>query len=211
MTGFIYRAIVGPVLVLGLFGFGANIMDAGHEFVPAAQAARAARTAQAAKAVPADKLARVEAQVDRDYKGVKQMSASQLEKLRRSGKPVVIFDVREKAEYKVSHIKGAKRLEPGTWGWTFMRKYGGRLKGKTVVFYCSVGVRSSTMAARVQQDLAAEGAQGTYNLRGGIFRWHNDKRPLVNARGKTPYVHPYDKHWGKLVNRQAYVSYKPVK
>lgn len=199
MAEFMSRAVVVALLGLGLF--------TATPRVTTDDAALAATTQTA----PSDKLAKVEAKVDNDYQNVKQMSAAELEKLRNSSKDLVIFDVREKSEFDVSHIEGAQQLDPGTWGWTFMRKYGERLKGKTIVFYCSVGVRSSKMAQRVQKELAAKGAKGIFNLRGGIFRWHNDKRPLMSVKGKTPYVHPYDKYWGKLVNRQSYISYKPTK
>ena len=157
-----------------------------------------------------DPLAKVEADVDRDYRTVRQMSTAQLAKLQAMGAPIMIFDVREKPEYDVSHIPGAVRVDPGVWSSTFLRANADRVKGKTVVFYCSVGVRSSKLAQRVQKALASKGAKGVYNLRGGVFRWHNQSRILEDARGKTPLVHPYDRYWGRLVNRQDYISYKPM-
>ena len=166
---------------------------------------------QSGVSVPAnDPLAKVEADVDRDYRTVRQMSAAQLAKLQAMGAPIMIFDVREKPEYDVSRIPGAVRVDPGVWSSTFLQANADRVKGKTVVFYCSVGVRSSKLAGRVQKALAAKGGKGGYNLRGGVFRWHNQSRTLEDARGKTPLVHPYDRYWGKLVNRQDYISYKPM-
>ena len=47
------------------------------------------------------------------------------------------------------------------------------------------------------------------NLEGGIFDWHNDGRPLTDANGKTPYVHPYDDKWGQLLVRRDYVARTP--
>ena len=157
-----------------------------------------------------DPLAKIEAKVDRDYKNVRQMTASKLAKLRAAGKQLLIFDVREKAEYNVSRIPGAIRVDPGIWSSTFLRANAGKVKGREVVFYCSVGVRSSRLAARVQKALINNGATGVYNLRGGVFRWHNQKRVLEDAKGKTPYVHPYDRYWGKLVNRSKYTRFKPM-
>lgn len=198
-------------------GFGLLLSVAAVLSFDGRSAALAAETGQATAGqpptaqAPRDPLAKVEAKVDKDFRNVKQLSAAQLTEMAKTDKSIVIFDAREEAEYKVSHIPGAERIDPGIWNWTFNRKYADRLKGKTVVFYCSVGVRSSKLAAMVQKSLAEKGAKGVYNLRGGIFRWHNDKRPLVNAKGKTPLVHPYDKYWGRLINRQSYVSYKPEK
>ncbi len=164
----------------------------------------------AATSKPQDPLAKVEADVDRDYRSVKHLNADQLVKLRSAGKSLLIFDVREKSEYDVSRIPGAVRIDPGVWSSTFLRANANKVKGKDVVFYCSVGVRSSKLAKRVQNALMSKGATGVYNLRGGVFRWHNQKRVLEDAKGKTPLVHPYDRYWGKLVNRKNYTSYKPM-
>ena len=75
------------------------------------------------------------------------------------------------------------------------------LKGKTVVFYCSVGVRSSALAESVKADLLAAGTKEVVNLEGGIFGWHNQSRPLVDKSGPTTFVHPYNAYWGRLLTR----------
>ena len=122
---------------------------------------------------------------------------------------VLLLDVRESEEYAVSRIPGAVRVDPGIWSWSFLRKHAEAARGKTVVFYCSVGVRSSRLAASVQKALKESGAKAVYNLDGGIFAWHNQARSLANAKGVTPYVHPFDSHWGKLVRRQEFVRSVP--
>jgi len=77
-------------------------------------------------------------------------------------------------------------------------------RGKTVVFYCSVGERSSRMATHVRDVAREAGAKEIYNLSGGIFAWHNDRLPLVSAPGRpTEFVHPFDATWGRLVDRQS--------
>ena len=83
-------------------------------------------------------------------------------------------------------------------------------KGKTVVFYCSVGVRSSKLAARLQKALTARGAKAVYNLQAGIFNWHNEHRPLTTGSAPTSFVHPFDDHWGQLVERRDLLSYRPA-
>ena len=155
-------------------------------------------------------LGTVKQGVLRDYKNVSHMETAELQNLIVNNKDVLIFDVREESEFNVSHIPGAVRVSPSSWGWTFLRDHGANVKGKTVVFYCSVGVRSSTMAARVQEGLAQRGARKIQNLNGGIFAWHNEKRALVNDNGNTPFVHPFDKHWGSLLNRQNETRMSPV-
>lgn len=143
----------------------------------------------------------VRAQVRQDYGSVEHLSADALAGKLQLGN-VLLIDVREGPEYEVSRIAGAKRADPGMWRSTFMEKFGGLVKGKSVIFYCSVGVRSSQLAKGVQSALKERGALDVYNLDGGVFGWHNDKRPLVDATGATDFVHPYDSYWGKLLDRR---------
>ncbi len=118
---------------------------------------------------------------------------------------VVLFDVRQQAEYAVSHLPGAMHVAPGMAADDFVARFGDSVAGKLAVFYCSVGVRSSTLAARVADSLKARGARDAVDLAGGIFAWHNERRALVNAQGATDFVHPYDNTWGRLVARQKKV------
>ncbi len=139
--------------------------------------------------------------IEVDYPSVPHMPAETLLQAIQKNKAqdFLIFDVREKREFEVSHLKGAHHLSPSTWASQFMKKYGQRIKGKRVVFYCSVGVRSSKMARYLQQDLHKAGATSVDNLTKGLFGWSNNKYPMVNKKGPTPFIHPYDSHWGKLL------------
>ena len=158
-------------------------------------------------------------EVRRDFPTVGQLASQELisakgtnSKIVDEGLPdhkIVLFDVRENSEFAVSHIKGAIRVDPGIWTYDFIERYGQNVDGKTVIFYCSVGVRSSKLARASQRQLVKLGAINVYNLEGGIFNWHNLDMPLVNHNGPTRYVHPYNSKWGKLLNRHKYVSYKP--
>jgi len=122
---------------------------------------------------------------------------------------IVLFDIREVGEHNVSRLENATQVTPGIWTSTFMRKYGERIKGKTVVFYCSVGRRSSYAASYLQKTLKANGAKSVVNLKGGIFSWHNQNRPLSDTAGATPYVHPYDNYWGRLLERRNLARFTP--
>ena len=123
-------------------------------------------------------------------------------------KSAVLFDVRTEQEYKVSHLEGAIRVDPAIDSAEFLKAYSEAVKGKTALFYCSVGVRSSKLAERVGQGLKEAGALGTQNLRGGIFAWLQDGRQLHDASGPIELVHPYDKTWGKAIKRQESISTK---
>ncbi len=122
---------------------------------------------------------------------------------------LIIFDVREADEYNVSRLPDAFVLSPQTSRAQFRRDFGDKIMGRTVVFYCSVGVRSSGMAARLQSDLETMGAVDVFNLRGGIFGWHNDQRSMVNDSGTSDFIHPFDDDWGQLLNRSQLLRYRP--
>ncbi len=151
----------------------------------------------------------VRAEVRQDYASVQQLSTQALAGRMARGAPLVLLDVRGKSEFAVSRIKGAQRVDPGIWRSTFMNSFADKLRGKTVVFYCSVGVRSSRLAASVQAALKQRGVTAVYNLDGGVFAWHNEKRALENGQGATDFVHPFDTYWGQLVRRGALLATTP--
>lgn len=114
----------------------------------------------------------------------------------------LIFDTRPTEEYDVSHLPHAIQIDPQLPAQDFFQQYGDSLKNKNLVFYCSVGYRSSLFLQRVQKELQARGAQSAGNLRGGIFRWYNEGNVVVDAEGPTDEVHPYDKIWGALIEER---------
>jgi rhodanese-related sulfurtransferase len=147
---------------------------------------------------PATSLGDVEVAVSRHYP-VPELTSDQLKPLMARG-DVVLFDVREPAEFDVSHIRGARRIDPGLAARSFMELMGSDLKGKQLVFYCSVGVRSGQMAQMLQSTFEAKGARA-FNLRGGIFRWYALGGEVVADAGPVQAVHPYDSSWGQLLER----------
>ena len=154
-------------------------------------------------------LETVRSQVVRDYGGVSHMSTQAFATQMSRRPDILLLDVREEGEFAVSRLAGAERVDPDIWRWTFMNRFGDRVRGKTVIFYCAVGVRSSRLAERVQAALKEQGAKAVYNLDGGIFAWHNERRPLVNAQGQTDFVHPFDTYWGQLVKRSDMARTSP--
>lgn len=115
---------------------------------------------------------------------------------------VVIFDVREPEEYKVSHLKRAINIGAEMSEAEFARLYGSVIKGKLVVFYCSVGYRSSICLERLKNVFKQYNAVQVANLLGGIFRWYNEGNTVVNVKGQTTDIHPYNQHWGRLVQKR---------
>ena len=154
-------------------------------------------------------LEKVETGIADRFKDIGHIEPNELATHIANGDEVLILDVREPDEYQVSHLPGAIRIPPGMPTSELKAKLGSKIAGKKVVFYCSVGERSSRLAKAAKDELTAMGATGVENLRGGIFAWHNQSRPLVNAAGDTPYVHPFDNSWGRLVDRQKLTRMKP--
>lgn len=151
----------------------------------------------------------VRAQVKKDYGQVQHLPTQTLAEKLKQRDGLLVLDVREEAEYAVSRIPGAVRVDPGIWRRSFLNRFGEMARGKTVVFYCSVGVRSSRLAAAVQDALKEQGARGVFNLDGGIFAWHNEGRALVNAQGPTRFVHSFDSRWGKLIDHTELIRTAP--
>ena len=155
-------------------------------------------------------LLAVENDVARRWPNILHIPADQLVEAMKEDK-VVLFDVREEQEYQVSHIRGALRINPAIAREEFLERHGGAIRGMMVVFYCAVGQRSSRLANRVADGLKARGATGVYNLRGGIFAWHDGAHPLVDGAGPTEHVHPYSQAWGRFLTRQHLLRFTPAR
>lgn len=158
-------------------------------------------------------LARIEQSIAEDSQ-IMQVSSDDvlglLDPLDADTAKIVLFDVREQDEFAVSHLPGAIRLAPNVSVEQFIQDYGARLDGVTPIFYCSVGRRSNALAEAV----AAHSSQYQNpivptNLRGGIFRWHNEDKPPVNLKGATDQVHPYNWYWRLLLEHPDRSTYAP--
>lgn len=153
-------------------------------------------------------LAKIHAKIASDYQSVEHIDADAFETL--TPEDTIVFDVREPGEYNVSHIAAAHQVDPSIDADEFLELYGDDLKGKTLVFYCSVGRRSSLLAERVDEVVEATGAEASYNLIGGVFQWHNEDRPLMTGSAEeTTAIHPYNSHWGRLIKDKSAISYAP--
>lgn len=110
----------------------------------------------------------------------------------------ILLDARDKEEYKISHLETAIRV-----GYTdfLLKETLAKLpkdKTKKIVVYCSLGIRSETIAHK----LVKEGYTNVYNLYGGIFEWKNANFNVVDSVGKqTEKIHTYSKHWGKWLKK----------
>ncbi|MEM1129846.1 MAG: rhodanese-like domain-containing protein [Pseudomonadota bacterium] len=116
----------------------------------------------------------------------------------------VLIDVREPAEYAVSHLPGAFHAQ-GAALRALVDEIGA---DRPVVLYCSVGYRSS----REAQALRRKGFENVSNLDGSIFEWANTGHVLVQggpeAETPTDFVHPFNDKWGVLLEADRR-SYEP--
>jgi rhodanese-related sulfurtransferase len=106
--------------------------------------------------------------------------------------PPVLLDVRTAEEYAVSHLAGALRVDPETEPAALPAALA---RTAPVVAYCSVGYRSSALAARLQE----AGFTAVYNLEGSLFAWANAGRPVYRGGTRVREVHPYNTLWGTLL------------
>ena len=113
--------------------------------------------------------------------------------LANKGRPApVLLDVRTPEEWNVSHLPGARRVDPSA---SAENVAAGLSKETPIVTYCAVGYRSGEMATR----LRAAGFTNVRNLEGSIFQWANEHRPLVRQNERVTTVHPYNSLWGRLL------------
>jgi rhodanese-related sulfurtransferase len=110
----------------------------------------------------------------------------------------ILLDAREPEEFAVSHIRGARLVDPDLED---MRSLGID-RGERIVVYCSVGWRSGAFADRLRE----AGFRRVYNLEGGIFRWANEGRTLYRAGHVVRKVHPYDGTWGLMLEPEHRAS-----
>lgn len=136
----------------------------------------------------------VNAKIQSEFPDVPRLQTSELARLLSDPgkeKPLLL-DVRTKAEFEVSHLAGARRIEPGSDVTKLALP-----KDKPIVTYCSVGYRSAALAKKLRE----AGYIQVTNLEGSIFRWANENRPLVHDGQPTDKVHPYNQLWGMLLDK----------
>ncbi len=135
----------------------------------------------------------VKQKIRSDFPGVEQLSTEALrERLASGERPPVLLDVREDAEYSISHLRGAVRVDPGDLTPSVLTDLD---KDTPIVTYCSVGYRSSRLAHQLQQ----QGYTHVSNLEGSIFEWANKGYPVFRGEEVVREVHPYNRKWGRLL------------
>ncbi|MGI9286884.1 MAG: rhodanese-like domain-containing protein [Pseudomonadales bacterium] len=151
-------------------------------------------------------LEKIQRDIEKRHQNVRHIDADEFSSMNKDN--VVVFDVRKEAEYNVSHLDGAIRVDPDIKPADFITQHSDRLEGKTAVFYCSVGRRSSLLASRVIDLVGSKHARESYNLEGGLFHWRNEKRSLMSHGKTTTFIHPYNIYWGRLIKDKEAIRYR---
>ena len=134
--------------------------------------------------------------IKRDWPEVPQMTTQELaQRMVDDGVSVpLLIDVRTRREYQVSHLPGAIWAEGLS---QIENVLDGLSEHDVIVLYCSVGVRSSSAAAK----LIESGRSKVFNLEGSIFQWANERRPVLRDGKAVDVVHPYDEKMGRPARR----------
>ena len=145
----------------------------------------------------------VNAMIERDFPGVEHVSVDELnQQLQSDTQPrPILLDVREEAEYAVSHIPGAIRVSPGSETSELIDSLD---PSTPIVTYCSVGYRSSELVAKLMR----RGFTDVKNLEGSIFEWANQGYRVERDGEEVREVHPFDEQWGSLLN-EPLRAYEP--
>ena len=115
----------------------------------------------------------------------------------------VVLDARTPAEFTLSHLRGAVRIDPYR---PLLRPLRGMAKDTAIAVYSSVGYR----AARVADFLRRQGYTRVSVLEGSLFRWANDGRPMFHDDRPTVQVHPYDERWGLMLEKPYRATAEPI-
>lgn len=115
----------------------------------------------------------------------------------------LLLDARSPEEYAVSHLRGARRVDPTAKRYTELDTL---TAGTPLVVYCSVGYRS----AGVAQALREQGFTNVANLKGSLFRWANEGRSVYRDGQRVAAVHPYDASWGTLLADSLHTYTPPL-
>ncbi|PCI81434.1 MAG: hypothetical protein COB20_01960 [SAR86 cluster bacterium] len=139
----------------------------------------------------------VDEKIEREFPGVESVATDVLlarYEVSDENLPIII-DVREDGEFRVSHLINALHLESAA-AISEVIVERGLSKDTEIIVYCSVGYRSASVAA----DLQERGFTQVLNLEHSLFEWASNGYPMINASGSTDKVHPFNRAWSVLVD-----------
>ena len=142
---------------------------------------------------------------DRKFPTIQPLDADDLARWRADSTRAqpVLLDARSGAEFGLSHLRGASRVDPREPG---LKAIAAFPRDTPVVVYSRVGYRSARVALWLQR----HGFRTVFDLTGGIFGWANDARPMEAGGRAVLQVHPYSTTWGRLLRPEVRADAPPV-
>jgi len=123
-----------------------------------------------------------------------------VEELRSQQNEVLIFDTRDKEEYEVSHLPGARYLGYSNFEEDNLSEIP---KDAKILLYCSIGYRSEKIGERLRE----MGFTKVFNLYGSIFEWVNHGFPVEKSPGRPTYeVHTYNEEWSQWLTNPKVIK-----
>ncbi len=145
----------------------------------------------------------VEYTIATEFPDIRQLTTDDLSNiLDDDSKEVMLLDVREEAEVEVSHLLGAVRVGSVQEATALITS---APQHTIIVAYCSVGYRSAELVSQLTNASTRE----VYNLKGSLFRWANEQRPIYRGTERVTTVHPFSDRWGALLNTSLH-AYEPT-
>jgi rhodanese-related sulfurtransferase len=145
----------------------------------------------------------LDAKIHHDFPKVRRISTEELAAWLHNAqrKQPVLLDVRTEPEFAVSHLRGARRVDPGSSVTAL-----DLARDEPIVTYCSVGYRSSAYAQKLQQ----AGYRNVVNLDGSIFKWANEGRTVYRDGRPVEKVHPFNRKWESLLDKKLRADMPPA-
>ncbi len=154
-----------------------------------------------APSIAPERWAALKQEIRETFPRAQQLPAADLKAWLSGNKPApLLLDVRQAAEFDVSHLEHAQRaidLDAA------LQILGNSPLDQPVVLYCSVGYRSSALVEKLMD----RGYTNLFNLEGSIFEWANRGAPVVVDGTPIERVHPYDGNWGQLLRRDYWSEF----
>ncbi len=120
--------------------------------------------------------------------------------LKKNQSDYIVLDAREKEEFDISHIQGAKYIGYKKFNKKMMTDIP---KDSKIVLYCSVGYRSEKIGKKLQK----MGYTNVQNLFGSIFEWVNQGYTVVDNLNHPVFkVHTYNKKWSQWVDENKAIK-----
>ncbi|HSH95969.1 MAG TPA: sterol desaturase family protein [Roseimicrobium sp.] len=129
-----------------------------------------------------------------EFREIPRISPSELsEWMSDTSRPApLLLDVRTEAEFAISHLPGAQRVDPTA---SIRSLLSSLPSDRRLVLYCSIGYRSSQTA----EQLMRLGRTNVIGLDGSIFAWANAGLPLVSNNVPTVLVRPFSDSYSALL------------